>query len=184
MTNEELFDAGNFDALYRQNRGLMIERIHAMPRHLQDEGIANEAFVQAIAAYRPSSGNKFSTFLTHVLMNCIRMVLRAESNRTKNMQGYKEAHGENDFNRREVEEAVDEQEESNKTKQHLRALLGENGALPENERQILTLRYGIGGEEPLTLEQVSVRLRIPRSTVAVMENRAKATLRRALEKTA
>ena len=54
-------------------------------------------------------------------------------------------------------------------------------ALPGPEREIVELRYGIFGEEPMTIEQVVSELGISRSVVRRTEKRALARLARARE---
>jgi RNA polymerase sigma factor (sigma-70 family) len=54
-----------------------------------------------------------------------------------------------------------------------RALAG----LRERDRTILTLRYGLDGHPPLTLEQIGNRVGLTRERVRQMEHRALATLR-------
>jgi RNA polymerase primary sigma factor len=50
--------------------------------------------------------------------------------------------------------------------QALRAALG---ALPEREREVVTLRYGLGGTEPKTLEEIGRRLGLTRERVRQIE---------------
>jgi RNA polymerase primary sigma factor len=54
---------------------------------------------------------------------------------------------------------------------HLRrqALLQALGALPDRERQVVTLRYGIDGNEPRTLEEIGRRLGLTRERVRQIE---------------
>ena len=54
---------------------------------------------------------------------------------------------------------------------HLRrqALLRALGALPEREREVVTLRYGIDGNEPRTLEEIGRRLGLTRERVRQIE---------------
>ena len=47
--------------------------------------------------------------------------------------------------------------------------------LPERERRILQLRFGLTGEEPMTLEEVGKRLGVTRERIRQMELK---TLRR------
>lgn len=53
--------------------------------------------------------------------------------------------------------------------------------LPESEREIVELRYGIGGEEPRTITELVKELGIPRGAVRKIEQRALARLARARE---
>lgn len=53
-------------------------------------------------------------------------------------------------------------------------------ALPERERQILVLRYGLSGSAPQTQQQVAAQFGISRSYVSRLEKHALAHLRRAL----
>ena len=54
---------------------------------------------------------------------------------------------------------------------HLRrqALLRALGGLPEREREVVTLRYGIDGNEPRTLEEIGRRLGLTRERVRQIE---------------
>jgi RNA polymerase sigma factor (sigma-70 family) len=54
---------------------------------------------------------------------------------------------------------------------HLRrqALMRAVGGLPEREREVVTLRYGIDGNEPRTLEEIGRRLGLTRERVRQIE---------------
>ncbi len=55
--------------------------------------------------------------------------------------------------------------------------------LDEREREIICLRYGIGGKEPLTQREIAKSHGISRSYVSRIEKKALLKLRSALEKT-
>ena len=50
--------------------------------------------------------------------------------------------------------------------------------LPERERRLLTLRYGLGGGAPLTQQEVATQFGISRSYVSRLEKRALTELAR------
>jgi RNA polymerase sigma factor (sigma-70 family) len=52
--------------------------------------------------------------------------------------------------------------------------------LPDRERTVVTLRFGLGGEEPLTLERIGGRLGLTRERVRQIESAAIKQLRRLL----
>jgi RNA polymerase sigma factor (sigma-70 family) len=52
--------------------------------------------------------------------------------------------------------------------------------LPDRERTVVTLRFGLGGEEPLTLERIGQRLGLTRERVRQIEGAALQHLRRLL----
>jgi RNA polymerase sigma factor (sigma-70 family) len=52
--------------------------------------------------------------------------------------------------------------------------------LPDTERTVITLRFGLGGEEPLTLESIGRRLGLTRERVRQIESAALERLRRLL----
>jgi RNA polymerase sigma factor (sigma-70 family) len=52
--------------------------------------------------------------------------------------------------------------------------------LPDRERTVVTLRFGLGGEEPLTLERIGQRLGLTRERVRQIESTALQHLRRLL----
>lgn len=56
------------------------------------------------------------------------------------------------------------------------------GALDERERQIIMMRYGLGGTRPLTQREVADHLKISRSYVSRIEKKAIGTLRARFEK--
>ena len=64
---------------------------------------------------------------------------------------------------------VDEEVEVNLREEVLHRALDE---LPERERQILDLRYGLGGEDPKSLEEIGRRLGITRERVRQLESDA------------
>lgn len=59
-------------------------------------------------------------------------------------------------------------------------VLGLLGTLPEREATILRLRFGLSGEEPMTLTQIGQRLGLTRERVRQLETEALATLREKL----
>jgi RNA polymerase primary sigma factor len=52
--------------------------------------------------------------------------------------------------------------------------------LPNTERTVVTLRFGLGGEEPMTLESIGQRLGVTRERVRQIEGSALQRLRRLL----
>ena len=56
-----------------------------------------------------------------------------------------------------------------------------NCELEPRERQVVRLRYGFGGQQPLTQQQVAVMLGISRSYVSRIEKKAVSWLRRQME---
>jgi RNA polymerase sporulation-specific sigma factor len=61
-----------------------------------------------------------------------------------------------------------------------RALAFANSILTQRERQIVFLRYGIGGKPPLTQKETACRLGISRSYVSRLEKAALEKLKNAL----
>jgi RNA polymerase primary sigma factor len=51
-------------------------------------------------------------------------------------------------------------------------------ALPERERQVIELRYGLGGGEPLTLEEVGKTFGVTRERIRQIENNTLKKLQR------
>jgi len=60
-------------------------------------------------------------------------------------------------------------EEKVETQLRRQALLRALGGLPEREREVVTLRYGIDGNEPRTLEEIGRRLGLTRERVRQIE---------------
>jgi len=56
-------------------------------------------------------------------------------------------------------------------------------AVTDREREILSLRYGLTGRPPMTLQQVGKRLKVTRARVGQIENRAMAKMHARLEET-
>ena len=59
-------------------------------------------------------------------------------------------------------------------------ILPSSPVLTPREREIVSLRYGLGGEPPLTQRETAQRCRISRSYVSRIEKRALEKLRAAL----
>ncbi len=59
--------------------------------------------------------------------------------------------------------------------------LAVKNCLTEQERQVITLRYGLQGQEPMRQRQVADRVGISRSYVSRIEKKALEKLKKALE---
>jgi RNA polymerase sporulation-specific sigma factor len=53
--------------------------------------------------------------------------------------------------------------------------------LDDREKQVISLRYGLGGRDPLTQREIAQQCGISRSYVSRIEKKALEKLRRALE---
>jgi DNA-directed RNA polymerase sigma subunit (sigma70/sigma32) len=61
------------------------------------------------------------------------------------------------------------------TPDQMRALVD---ALDEKEREVITMRFGLDGEEPRTLQEIGEALKLSRERIRQIESKAKEKLRR------
>ena len=133
----------------------------------------NMSLIRAVEKFDYARGNKFSTYATWAIMrNFIRSIPEEKARRDRFVTGYEEMFESAADNR------TDEHEYENEQKRAREAVHGLLGRLDERERRIVVSRYGLGGAEEQTLEQLGHDLGVTKERIRQLEARAQLKLRR------
>ena len=144
--------------------------------------IGSIGLVKAVDTYNPENGTRFATYAAKCIQNEILMYFRSQKKLSAEVSINETIDVDRDGNPltyMDVIAAEDHMEEEIDRKVKgamLRRLVGE--VLDERERQIIVLRYGLGGSDPYTQREVAQLLGISRSYVSRIEKGALETLRK------
>jgi len=133
----------------------------------------NMSLIRAVEKFDFSRGNKFSTYASWAIMkNFARTIPEENYRRDRFVTGHEEMFEAAADNR------TDEHEQEKAQKQQQEAVKGMLGRLDDRERRIIVSRFGIGGVDEQTLEQLGRELGITKERVRQIESRAQDKLRR------
>ena len=140
--------------------------------------------IKGISSYRPEKGVRLATYASRCVENEILMYFRSQ----RKSAGYVslsdalDNDGEGGLSIQDVLYEEDDTLERLALREDSLRLRGfVETALDPREREIVTLRYGLGNRTPLPQRTVAQRLGISRSYVSRIEKKALEKLRRALE---
>ncbi len=148
--------------------------------------IGTVGLIKAVDTFKPESGVRFATYAGKCLQNEILMHFRAakkyasevslnepvETDKNGNPVTYEDLIPVDDT----IAEDIDLKLRSERAKRLIRSVL------TPRERQIIILRYGLRGDEPLTQRVISAKLGISRSYVSRIEKAALDKLRGGLKR--
>lgn len=176
-------DTSMREKLIRHNLRLVahiVKKYYALPGDQDDLiSIGTIGLMKAVDTFDSTRRARFSTYASRCIENEIRMQFRRDrkNGTAVSLQEGLEADGDSALTLADVlqdsfcmEEACERQDDARR----VRLLLE---TLPARERQILLLRYGLGGQPPLTQLEVSGMLGISRSYVSRLESHALELLR-------
>lgn len=176
-------DTSMREKLIRHNLRLVahiVKKYYALPGDQDDLiSIGTIGLMKAVDTFDSARRARFSTYASRCIENEIRMQFRRDrkNGTAVSLQEGLEADGDSALTLADVlqdsfcmEEACERQDDARR----VRLLLE---TLPARERQILLLRYGLGGQPPLTQLEVSGMLGISRSYVSRLESHALELLR-------
>ena len=126
--------------------------------------IGTIGLIKAVSTFKPEKGTRFATYASRCIENEVLMHFR---NKKKSAQDVY------------ISNIVDCIDLRIKSEQLYRFI---EGALDERERQIIIMRYGLGGTRSLTQREVAKKLDISRSYVSRIEKKAISILRGKFEK--
>ena len=159
-----------YDGTQLAVRQVLIERnlrlVVYIARKFENTGIGLEdlisigtiGLIKAVNTYRPDKNAKLATYASRCIENEILMVLRKSVNQRSEVSDVLGT--EPDCVMRPVEDDVE--------KQILLRLLCQ---LPQRERVIIVMRFGLGGGEEMTQKEVADRLGISQSYISRLEKR-------------
>ena len=171
------------DKLIRHNLRLVAhvaKKYYTTPDKQDDFiSIGNIGLIKAVDTYDPTRTVRFASYASQCIQNELRMHLRRVRREAGTLSLQEPLEGENGMltlaDTLPDEAVMEEDCERRDAAARLRTLVEQ---LPERDRQLLTLRYGLGGGAPLTQQEVAARFGISRSYVSRLEKRALTELAR------
>ena len=178
-----LGDRSARDKLIRHNLRLVAhvaKKYYTTPDKQDDFiSIGTIGLIKAVDTYDPTRTVRFASYASQCIQNELRMHLRRVRREAGTLSLQEPLEGENGMltlaDTLPDEAVMEEDCERRDAAARLRTLVEQ---LPERERRLLTLRYGLGGGAPLTQQEVAARFGISRSYVSRLEKRALTELAR------
>ena len=172
-----LGDRSARDKLIRHNLRLVAhvaKKYYTTPDKQDDFiSIGTIGLIKAVDTYDPARTVRFASYASQCIQNELRMHLRRVRREAGTLSLQEPLEGENGMltlaDTLPDEAVMEEDCERRDAAARLRTLVEQ---LPERDRQLLTLRYGLGGGAPLTQQEVAARFGISRSYVSRLEKRA------------
>lgn len=188
----ELAAAGDLEA-----RNVLIERNLRLVAHIMKKyyaqtsdqedliSIGTIGLIKGISTFDTSKGARLATYAARCVENEILMYFRSQKKSSQDVSLSDYIETGSDGAALSLMDVVAQEEDllekvCNREMVHqlLRAV---DGVLTEQERQVIALRYGLEGEQPLRQREVAAKTGISRSYVSRIEKRALEKLRVALE---
>ena len=150
--------------------------------------IGTIGLIKGIDSFDESKNIRLATYAARCIDNELLMMLRSEKKTAKDVYLYdsigKDKEG-NEINLIDVIEYHDEDVvERVMLEEHVSKLAdGMDQVLSEREKEIICLRYGLGGQKETTQREIAKKYQISRSYVSRIEKKALAKLRKYYEKT-
>ena len=179
-------------------RNVLIERNLRLVAHIvkkyysqsceQDDliSIGTIGLIKGISSYRPDKGVRLATYASRCIENEILMHFRSVRKTASDVSLSDTLESDGDGGSLSLMDVVSVEDDildrmgSSEALERLRVHFA---ALPdERERVILSLRYGLSGEKPLTQKETAERLGISRSYVSRLEKKALERLKKQLQK--
>lgn len=143
--------------------------------------VGSIGLIKAIDSYNPESGTVFATYAGKCLQNEILMYFRAQkktANETLLSDAVDTDKDGNPLTYMDIisceDNILDQIELKINSKKVIKAV---NELLDDREREIIILRYGLGGTKPITQREIANKLHISRSYVSRLEKSAIEKLR-------
>ena len=160
----------------------IVRKYYSTAKNQEDlVSIGSIGLVKAVDSFNPENGTRFATYAAKCIQNEILMHFRSQKKLSAEVSINETIDVDRDGNPLTYIDVIAtedniEEEVDLKVKSALVRRLVEQ-VLEERERQIIILRYGLGGGEPHTQREVAQMLGISRSYVSRIEKGALETLR-------
>ena len=177
-------------------RNILIERNLRLVAHIMKKyytpgsdqedliSIGTIGLIKGISTFDPSKGARLATYAARCVENEILMYFRSQKKTASDVSLSEYIETGKDGNALSLMEVICSEEdlfEDLSTKElHGRLHTAMAQCLTEREREILSLRYGLGGRAPLPQREVALRCGISRSYVSRIEKKALQKLEEAL----
>lgn len=184
---EEMFKGSKEakEELAKHNMRLVVHIVKKYSNfHDNDEliSVGSIGLVKALNSYSQDKGTQFATYAARCIENEILMTLRANKKNMNNKSLYEPISFDKEGNEVTLIDLIGQDEESviglieNKfATQKLMEII--KTQLTDREYQIIAMRYGLEGKEPLTQKQVAKHFDISRSYVSRIETKILAKLK-------
>lgn len=160
----------------------IVRKYYATAKNQDDlVSIGTLGLIKAVDSFRSGSGARFATYASKCIQNEILMHFRSQKKLAAEVSLCDTIDVDRDGNPLTYMDVVSSEEsleyEISQKLTGARAIKLVNSALDARQRQIIVMRYGLGGRAPMTQKQVAERLGISRSYVSRIEKSALECLR-------
>lgn len=145
----------------------------------QDEliSVGSIGLMKAIKSYDTEKGNSFSTYASRCIQNEILMMVRSQRKFINEVSLEDKVKTDKDGNEVSLIDVLEDASEHVQDKAEIQIIYQKiidiiNTSLNEREKEIIFLRYGIGGGIPKTQNEVAKELNISRSYISRIEKKA------------
>lgn len=145
----------------------------------QDEliSVGSIGLMKAIKSYDTEKGNSFSTYASRCIQNEILMMVRSQRKFINEVSLEDKVKTDKDGNEVSLIDVLEDASEHVQDKAEIQIIYQKiidiiNTSLNEREKEIIFLRYGIGGSVPKTQNEVAKELNISRSYISRIEKKA------------
>ncbi len=164
----------------------IVKKFDPNPQEIEDMiSIGSIGLVKAINTYQEDKGTRLATYASKCIENEILMHLRATKNDKTELHLFDPLSAEEDDGEVSYIDIVRDEEpdvaEVVTAKVQAESVLSRLSVLDDKEREVLELRYGLGGRAQKTQREIARLLGISRSYVSRIEKRALLKLARACE---
>ena len=179
-------DASAREKLIKHNLRLVahvVKKYQGLPDDLDDLiSIGTIGLIKAVMTYDPQKGNRLAAYAARCIDNELLMYLRSKKKTAREISLYEPIGIDKEGNEIHLLDIVESEgediaEQYNRKEDAKRLYLYLDSELKEQEKQVLLLRYGLGGKEEFTQKQVAANLGISRSYVSRIEKNAIEKLR-------
>ena len=148
--------------------------------------IGTIGLIKAVSTFKPEKSVRFATYASRCIENEVLMHFRNKKKSAQDVYISDPIDTDKDGNSLTLMDVMSEEDnivdciDLHIQSEQLYQFIGT--ALDERERQIIVMRYGLGGNRPLTQREVAKKLDISRSYVSRIEKKAISVLRGRFEK--
>lgn len=147
--------------------------------------IGTIGLIKAVETFRAEKKIKLATYASRCIENEILMYIRKIGPRRVEMSLEEPLHTDWDGNELHLADILGSDEDSVyrelESEEDRRTVLAAIRTLPERDRTIIALRFGLGGQKPMTQKEVADRLGISQSYISRIEKKNMERLRREME---
>lgn len=147
--------------------------------------IGSLGLIKAVNSFKPSKNIKFATYASRCVENEILMFLRKQSNKNTDVSIDEALSVDSDGNELNLIDVLytDEYEVSHNLEEESekQALWRSIHSLPEREKEIILMRFGLGGNTEKTQKEVADEIGISQSYISRLEKRIFKKLKKELE---